>query len=137
MSVEAWLSRLEKESDALKQTFLRSATSLKVITNTLTYQTVRNAITIVFSGGSNVFNDPERFIVTFDTFTGSNTIARLEMSTDQQYPFVKVRRLPYSGGARWSVVMNSRDYATWTTTNCQISIHSLVDGSITVSEVNS
>lgn len=138
MSTEEWVAKLESESAAMKQGFARPATSIDVLSRTVLYSTVKNAITFTYTGGSTqVVNDPERFIVTYTTLTGANTLAKLEISTDQTSPSLKVRRIPYSGGARWSVVMNSRDYATWATTNCVITIQALLDGNITINEVTS
>lgn len=135
-SVEQWLSRLEDEGKSLKQGFERSATSMELFTRTATHSTSRNPITLTDQFGSYTHSDPERVIVTFNTNSGANTLAKLELSTNNPSMPV-VRRLPFSGGARWSVTASTRDSSTWVPTNYSFTVHALIDGIITTSETSS
>lgn len=136
MTTEQWLSKLENESKALKQGFERSATSIPLFTKSISYSTNRNAMTMTYTGASMVVSEPERVIVTFNTLNSLNTLAKLEIQTDSnRLPLV--RRLPYSGGARWSVTAGTKNDSTWETTNYTFVVHSFINGEISVSEVSS
>lgn len=133
MTTEQWLSSLENESKALKQGFERSATTIPLFTKSTNFSTSRNALNLSFSGGSVVVSDPERVIVTFNTSNSLNTLAKLEIQTDSnRLPLV--RRLPYSGGARWSVTAGTKNDSTWETTNYLFVVQSFIDGEISITE---
>lgn len=137
MDTERWIAKLEAEEKALKQAFQQSALKLDVITKNATFSPSRNAITTTYSGGSSTTNDVERFIVTFNTSSGSNTLATLELSTDSTF-LPRVRRLPHTGGVKWMVTAESKDrFGTWSPTNYVATVESVVDGSISFSEVSS
>jgi hypothetical protein len=137
MSTEEWVAKLDIESNALKQAFERSAYSMQVITKTLNFSTTQNAVTVSGSFGSFTSSDPERLIVTYDTFSGANTAAKLELSTNYLFSYPKVRRIPYLGGARWIVTLNSNVDSSWHSTACVLTVQSLVDGAISVTEATS
>ncbi len=135
-SVEQQLTDLENESKALKVGFESAATQFPLFTNSKSMATTPNEITTVMNDNSvNKHNDQERVIVTFAAKTGSNTIAKLEMSTSNPALPVVRRRL-YSGGAQW-VVTNGPDQApggSWKATTYNFTVQSSVDGNITLSE---
>ncbi len=137
MDTERWLAKLESEDNALKQAFQQSALKLDVITKSATFSPSRNAITITTSSGNSTLNDVERFIVTFNTTTGSNTLATLELTTDSTF-LPRVRRIPHTGGVKWMITAESKDrFGTWAATNYGVIIESVVDGSISFSEISS
>ena len=135
MSTDEWIAKLEAESKALKVSFDRSANSLLLKSQSLDYQTVRNQITINTSNGSFVVDDAERVLLTFDTISGVNTIAKLELSTDNRLARPYVRRLPYSGGARWSITCAARN--PYAPTNITFTVRSMIEGILSVAEVSS
>lgn len=135
MTAEDWVAKLEAESRALKSAFDRNANSLLLKSYSTAYATVRNQVTINYSGGSSQQDDAERVIVTFDTAAGVNTIAKLELTTDNQYARPYVRRLPYTGGAKWSVTCSPKN--PYSPTNINFTVRSLVAGVLKTSEVSS
>lgn len=137
MTTEEWMAKLTAEGNSLKQSFSRTAQSIPVTTKTVSFSTTRNAITITNSSGSTTYSDPERVILTFDTVNGSSTLAKLEVSPDSSYPGLRVRRAPYSGGARWYVTMNSKSDTSWVTTNCVFTVQSFIDGTLSAGETTS
>lgn len=136
MNVESELIKLENESKALKATFERAATTITLFTNGITHTTTQNQMTVVTSGGTYYQNDPERVIVTFNTNTGANTIAKLEIATDNT-DLPVVRRLPYSGGAQWSVCAGTKNTSPWQPTNYTFTVQSLMDGALSAAEATS
>jgi len=137
MSTELWLKRLEVESKALKAAYQRSASSIPIYSHPINFNTARNQVTINYTGGSSVQNDPERVIVTYATSTGSNTIAKLEVVTDNSAGIIVIRRVPYVGGARWSITQNSKDPSVFTTTNYTFTVRSMIDGTLSAAEMTS
>lgn len=135
MSTEAWLAKLEEESRALKASFERSANSLLLKTQNIAYQTIRNQVTVSYPGGSYVQDDAERVILTLNTASGINTIAKLELSVDNVYARPYVRRLPYAGGARWSITCAPK--SPYSPTNITFVVRSMTEGTLSVAEVSS
>lgn len=135
MNTDTWLTRLDTESKALKVAFDRNANSLLLKTNSISYQTVRNQITLNYNGGSSQEDDPERVILTFNTSSGANTIAKLELTVDNVYARPYVRRLPYSGGARWQITITPK--SPYAPTNVEFTVLSLVDGLLSTGEISS
>lgn len=129
-NTERLLTKLENESKALKATFEQSAMALPVFTTTHAHTTTQNKITIAASGNTYTPNDPERVIVTFNTNSGANTIAKLEISTNNAYLPV-TRRIPYSGGAQWSVTAGAQSNgSSWQPTNYTFTVQSLINGTL-------
>lgn len=137
MNTETWLRKLESESKALKVASQRSASNLPIYTRSINFATSRNAITINTPGGTTTQNDPERVIVTYATTNGANTIAKLEMTNDNTNGIIVIHRIPYSGGARWSITNGSKDPVTFTPTNYTFTVQSMIDGTLTASEMTS
>lgn len=138
-SIEKQLKILELESAALKSSFSRSANELPLFTISEKFTTTRNAVNIVANGNSNISNDPERIVITLNTNIGANTIANLEISTNNSRLPVK-RRVPYSGGAKWIVTAATKGDISgdnWQSTTYQFNIQSLVDGELTITEMSS
>lgn len=124
------IKNLRQEYHALKVSFAASANNIPLVAKTLNFATSKNACR--YSSGGIAFNyeDNERVVVTLDTSTGSNTLANLEISGDFTTPPV-VRRVPYSGGARW-IVMTAPKYSggNWTATNYHFQVLTLVNGTL-------
>jgi hypothetical protein len=139
MNTEKWLKQLEDESKALKQVFDRSALSMTIFTKTASISTSQNKITVTYPDGStDSFNDQERIVVTFNTKTGANTLAKLEYTTTS--PFIPIKRLQtYSGGARWMLSNNPNinNSGQWTSAKYDITVQSFLDGTLSVAEATS
>lgn len=139
MKTEEWLAKLEAENKALKQVFDRAATSMTVYTKSVSITTTKNSITITTPGSPpSTLEDQERLIVTFNTLTGANTIAKLEISCSSTY--IPIKRLrPYSGGAQWMVTNSpNRDGSfNWISTTYTFTVQSFLDGTLSVGEASS
>lgn len=106
-NTEVTIQKLEEEVKALKNAFSQTALQLPVFTYTIYFTTTVNQITIQEPGyPSFTFDGSGRTVVTFDSAAGVNTLAFLEIEYDDGgygMSDTKVRRVPYSGGARWIV----------------------------------
>lgn len=131
--VESWLSQLERESDALKQSFQQSATSVNFIMQEISYTTQRNPLTITNQWGTNTTNGPERTIITFSTSSGANTVVKIEMTSSQTLAPL-VRMVPKSGGAQFMITNNpdTDSGGNWRATNYTFRVYSFIDGSLSV-----
>lgn len=128
-TVEQKISNLERELKAMKVAFERSATKTNLITKPISFNTKENLITL---SGQYPFSqdDLERVVVTLSTSSGANTIAKLEISGNYD-TLPTVRRVPFSGGARWVVTNSPRQSGgSWTPTTYNFTVHSLVNGTI-------
>lgn len=129
---------IKRELRAQKMAFQRASNTLPLYTKTLTFNTKKNACHVEdlwYPGSDYDYEGYERIVVTLDTTSGANTLANLEMSiksNSSDFPLI-TRRVPYSGGARW-IVMVDPNYImldrTWITTTIEFSVHSLVDGTL-------
>lgn len=131
MNTEQRLRELKRELQALKATFLASATQINLFTKTTSFDTKKNSVTV--SGFT--YEDQERVVVTFTTTEGVNTLAKLEISGNYDLlPYV--RRVPYANGARW-VVSNAAKMpgGSWTATHYDFTIQSLVNGTATAAMI--
>lgn len=125
MSVETQIEELKNEMAALKTSFNQVSMSLDVYTTSLEFSTSPNQIqwnsnnldqtkpcylfsldgTSDLQGNHNSYGR-ERVEVTFDCDAGINTFASLEIDLiDANDWAVWVKRVPYSGGARWIVLL--------------------------------
>lgn len=119
---------LRQEYHAQKAAFERSASNISLYTKSINFATSRNEWTFYDQGGTFTSNEPERVVVTLATNTGSNTLAKLEIATDGDTPIV--RRVPFSGGAKWIVTAPAKT-GTWAATNYQFVVQTLVNGTLT------
>lgn len=128
INTEIKLRNLQKEARALKATFEQAAGKLPLITKTLSFSTSRNAVT----ENGFTYDDLERAVVTLATASGANTLAKLEVSGNYDTLPV-VRRIPFSGGARWIVTTNARIDSSynWTPTTYQFAVQTLANGTLT------
>ena len=133
MNLEKELSKIEKEIRDIKNAFEQTARQLPVFTYSVDYSSPNNHMKITYQGGTSYEMDnlPSRTVVTFDTATGSNTLATLEMQIQGEIVQMGMgnycaRRVPYSGGARWIV------YNSSTPTNFTFVVHSAVRGTLGV-----
>lgn len=124
--IQNLIQNLRKEAQAMKVAFERSATAVALITKTTSFQTKKNLVTE--DGFS--YEDLERVVVTLAGSEGANTIAKLEVAGDYDTVPI-VRRVPFSGGARW-VVTTAAKYSggAWAPTTYQFTVHSLVRGEL-------
>lgn len=126
---------IKRELQALKIGFARSARQIPLTTKTLSFNTKKNACHFedrLNPGFDYNYEDDERVIVTLNTTQGTNTLAILEISGNYDLAPV-VKRLPYSGGARWSVTTSPRydwNDHSWLPTTYNFTIQTLVDGSM-------
>lgn len=116
MSTEKELKKLEDEITAQKAVFEKMAAQLPVYTKSVNFKTKANPMHMDQGGSSYNFDGNERVVVTFATDRGSNTVATLEMTVTGFTSDLKVKRVPYTGGARW-IVYNTPTYGqvggTW------------------------
>ena len=105
-SVEKQVTALEEEMKAIKTTFAMASTSLSVYVANLTFTTTPDQVTITGPDAATYWGE-ERVVLTFDTIGGVNAIAALEFSGSYNsgviYRPPVVRRVPYTGGARWVI----------------------------------
>lgn len=131
-SVSSIISDIRREYQALKQAFQASATRLDLSTSKLNFSTKENACVYQDAYGSFNYSENERVVVTLNCDSGANTLANLEITTDG-LSLPVVRRIPYSGGARWIVSSAPNvDLTTygWKTTNYQFTVNSMVKGTL-------
>ena len=131
-SVEKMVRDNNAEADALKVAFEMSAMNIPVKTRELAFNTSKNEVSISMPGQPTyTYADYERTILTFTTDRGQNTLAQLELTTNGEYPPV-VRRLAYSGGARWMIMGAPRfdGGGNWVTTTFNFTVHSAIDGNL-------
>lgn len=126
MNTSKKLRELRQEAQALKLAFAQAATKLSLFSKEFTFSTSENIQT---TGGITV-SGQERVVVTLTTRVGANTIAKLEVSGD--YATVPiVRRVPFSGGARWVVTAPPKlSGGNWQATNYRFVVQSLVNGTL-------
>lgn len=136
-SVEKMIRDNNAEADALKVAFEMSAMNIPVKTKELTFNTSKNEVSISMSGQPTyTYADYERTILTFNTDYGQNTLAQLELTTNGEYPPV-VRRLAYSGGARWMIMGAPRfdGGGDWVATTFNFTVHSAIEGTLSAKMV--
>lgn len=76
------------------------------------------------------YDDNEAVVVTLETTAGTNTLAILELTTNGTYMPV-IRRVPYTGGARWVVTAPPRySGGNWQPTTYNFTVQTLVDGTL-------
>lgn len=130
-TVSQIIKNLRREYHALKQAFEANATQINLITRTTSFATKKNECYWDDPNAASYdYTGNERTIVTFDTTSGANTIAKLEISGDY-VNLPEVRRMPYTGGARWVVSTAPEHFGSdWEATHYQFTVQSLVDGSL-------
>ncbi len=133
MTVQAILKALRREYWALKMAFAATATTIPVTTKTLSFTTSENLCRYVASGSYDYYaEEMERVEVTLDTSSGANTFAKLELSGNATDAYPRVRRIPYSGGARWIVTNTPRTSGgDWEATSYVFTVQTMVDGTLT------
>lgn len=159
MRVENQIVKLEREIEAIKSSFEQSAATMNVYTSEIYFETSPNHITWNDNGhwepiryawldslagitqdsqGNYSGYGRERFVITFDCDGGSNTFASLELTPVgvSQIPIVWSKKVPYSGGARWVVlVWDNGTYSTdgsytytWRPNRFNIAVQSAMPG---------
>ena len=129
MSVERWLSMLERESKALKQGFYQSATKISLYSYSAKITTTPN--TLSGAGGFH-FNGTERVLVTLTTKRRVPTIAQLEVRASARAAS-RVRRTNYTHGAQWVIYRNG--LKPWHPTDYEVLVHSMLEGEISIRNI--
>ena len=130
ITTQILLKQLRREYWALKMAYEATATNIKLTTKTLQFSTSKNACHQSGGGISFDYADNERVLLTLDTPSGANTIAKLEISGNYtDLPIV--RRVPYAGGACW-VVSNAplTSGGAWQSTTYNFTVQTLVNGTL-------
>ena len=130
--IEKEIKKLQEEIEAQKAVFEKTALQLPVVTKTISFTTKANPMNIDYGGGTTYsFDGNERVVVTFATSRGSNTAAVLEMTSDGIMADLKVKRVPYAGGARW-VVYSMPNYSEGNRidTHYTFTVQSALDGTL-------
>lgn len=143
MNTEQQIARLENEIKALKAGFERSALTMPIYTKTTSISTTSNKLDIKYTDEHGTTyeydeNGAERILVTFTTARGSNTIACLEVDVSNTDASPVVQRIDYPGGAKWIITGQPHMvYPNWYSTDYTITVHSMVDGTLTAEEMTS
>lgn len=135
MLVSQIIANFRREIQALKQSYQATATQIKLTTKTLQFSTLRNSCHYAGGGISFDYDDNERVVLTLETDSGANTLANLEISGNYDIPPI-VRRVPYSGGARW-IISNApkQSGGNWATTTYNFAVQTLVNGTLSAKMV--
>lgn len=143
-NIEKQIADLESEGKNLDVAYVRTAANIPIYTKNASYSTAANIITMTYpGGGSSSFPDNERTLITFSTNTGANTIAELEVNVLNPNPTAGVwpivRRIPFSGGAQWIVVVNPNIDANFNRqpTNLGFMVVSMIPGTMTITDFTS
>lgn len=131
--MEAEFRKLENEIEAQKAAYEKMATQMPIFTKSVDFTTSANSMNIRYPDNTNYsFDGNERVVVTFTTSRGSNTLATLEFTSDGIKADLKIKRVPYSGGARW-VVYDMPNYDSGGNridTHYTFTVQSAVDGTL-------
>lgn len=131
--MEAELKKLEDEIEAQKAAYEKMAIQMPIFTKSINFTTSANPMNIRYPDNTNYsFDGNERVVVTFTTSRGSNTLATLELTSDAIKADLKIKRVPYSGGARW-VVYDMPNYdggGNRIDTHYNFTVQSAVDGTL-------
>lgn len=135
-STEKLFRELESEIDAQKAVYEKQAAQLPVFTKEVTLTTARNSITITptaYPEYAFTTDGNERVAVTFNTSSGANTLAVLEITSDNSDAVnFDVKRVPFSGGAKWIVSASPRYDSSYNRqdTHYTFVVHSVMDGTL-------
>ncbi len=128
--------KLENEVEAQKTAFERQSSQLPVFTKTIQFTTEENSVTLTpidYPDQPFTTQGNERVVVTFATESGSNTLATLEVRSDNesQSDFT-ITRIHYAGGARWIVSATPRYDQSFNRidTHYTFTVHSVIDGTL-------
>ena len=158
MRIESEIEEIEEEMKSLKASFQQAASSMTVYTSTMDFTTSANSITWngngnweplkypwldsldgLTSAGSGAYTGygRERIEVTFDCSAGINTFASLEIDlVDAINTAVWFKRVPYSGGARWIILIRANGnysqgiWQSWKPNKLRFAVQSAVPGTI-------
>ena len=158
--VEKQIEKMEQEIKALKASFQQSASSMEIYTTRTTFTTQANKFTAYnpsynYQDWSRIVSyyidhdssDPSSYyadepvIVTFRSENGQNVLANLEIGANgDATSFIKIIRLPFSGGARWKLlcaplledVGNPVQYVNWSPWTLNIAVQAGVKGTLEV-----
>lgn len=156
MTVDQQLQKIEQEIRAVRAAFAQNVANMEVYTSTLDFATSKNTTTWSNSQPYDpnqwapltsmpLDTNNERFgtetvIVTFDCGAGINTFADLEIDfidTKTGFTVVSSRRIPYSGGARWSVAISPNFSGSgpgmyvWKPSKLKFAVQSAAPGTLT------
>lgn len=159
MRVEKQLEELEREMKTIKSSFMQSAAQMNIVTTKINFSTQSNICSFemnqshdyqdwlriygdfayyVTSHNASTYYCDESVVVTFRSSNGSNTIVNLEI--EGNLGAIYIRRVPFSGGARWILRIGPNvtpvytpdgvfiDYWTWAPTDLTLAVQSGVSG---------
>ena len=157
---EKQIEKIEQEIKALKTSFEQSASSMEIYTTRTTFTTQANRFTAYnpsydYQDWSRIvqyydktgpdyqngFYADEPVIVTFRSENGQNVLANLEIGANGDATrFIKITRVPYSGGARWKLLCSPLlegvgspvQYYNWTAWHLDIAVQAGVKGTLEV-----
>lgn len=154
--VDSQLQKLEQEIEAIRTAFTQNASTMTIYTSTLDFTTSENITNWSNSGSYNPLQwEPlvsmektaggdrfgsETIEVTFSCNAGINTFANLEIKfvdIKQGLAVVNCRRVPYSGGARWLVIVQPKSTMdgygnyTWQPSTLKFAVQSAAQGNLT------
>jgi hypothetical protein len=144
-TLEKMVKTTEDELAALKSFFQRTATTMPVHTFNTSIDTAENKWSVNFDYAGNHYeyenSAMERVMVTFSTTSGRDTIANIEVSTNNPravFPLV-IQRVRYSGGARWIICVDVLHDDDWNRlpTHLDIQVNSMVDGTLSAENMRS
>lgn len=156
MRVDSQLQKLEQEIASIRAAFSQNASSMDIFTSTVEFTTSRNTTNWSNSGSYNPLQwEPlvsmrrtaggdrfgsETIEVTFSCNAGINTFANLEINfvdVKEGLAVLSCRRVPYSGGARWIVIVQPKSTMdgygnyTWQPSTLKFAVQSAVQGTLT------
>lgn len=135
-NTEKLFRKLEEEVAAQKATYDKQASQLPVFTKSTTFTTKENSITLTpveYPEYAYTTQGSERVVVTFNTSSGADTLAVLEVESDNTDMLdFDVKRVPFSGGAKWyvSAVPRYDENYNRLDTHYTFMVHSIMDGTL-------
>lgn len=155
MRIDQQVQKIEEEIKEIKSSFEHNANSMQVYTSKLVFTTSKNVTNWSNSGAYSPLEweplismfgesngdkfDHETIELTFDCAYGINTFANLEMrfvSVSSGFVVATTRRVPYSGGARWLIIVqpkatsDSLGYYTWYPSTIEFAVQSAAQGTL-------
>lgn len=124
------LKQLRQEYHAQKVAFEQAGANINLFTKSVNFSTQQNLVSQTQSGSTFSYPGEERVVVTLTTNSGSNTLAKLEVSGNYDTVPI-VRRVPFSGGAKWVVTSSPRLVGgNWASTTYTFVVQTLVNGTL-------
>lgn len=159
MRTEKEVENLDREIKALKASFEQSASTMEIYTTRTTFTTQSNKFSFGWPPSYDyddwlriisyigIHDNVDRYsyyasepvIVTFRSENGQNVLANLEIGANgDSTSFIKITRVPFSGGARWKLlcephleaVGNPVEYYNWSPWVLDLAVQAGVKGTL-------